>query len=343
MKQLLGMTLPQLKEVVTSLGMPAFTAKQLADWLYKKKVSSIADMLNISKVNREKLADGYEVGCVPPSDVKESVDGTKKYLFPVGNGKYIESVYIPDKDRATLCVSSQIGCKMNCLFCNTGKQGFSGQLSPADILNQIQSIPETDKLTNVVFMGMGEPMDNVDNLLQVLDVLTADYGYAWSPKRITVSSVGLVPGLKRFLTESSCHLAISLHSPFADERLRLMPVQKAYPAADVLDLIRKFDFTGQRRISFEYIVFKGVNDSAEHADELKRILRGLPCLVNLIRFHKVPGVPLEGVNQAGMLAFESMLLKRGINTTIRHSRGEDIWAACGLLSTMKQNQEADNL
>lgn len=336
------MTLPQLKEVVTSLGMPAFTAKQVADWLYKKKVTSIDAMANISKVNREKMAAVFEVGCVAPSDVKESVDGTKKYLFPVGNGKYIESVYIPDKDRATLCVSSQVGCKMNCLFCNTGKQGFSGQLSPADILNQIQSIPESDKLTNVVFMGMGEPMDNVDNLLQVLEVLTADYGYAWSPKRITVSSVGLIPGLKRFLTESSCHLAISLHSPFADERLTIMPVQKAYPANEVLNLIRQFDFTGQRRISFEYIVFKGVNDTTKHADELKRILNGLPCLVNLIRFHKVPGVPLEGVNQAGMLAFESMLIRRGINTTIRHSRGEDIWAACGLLSTMKQNQEAKN-
>lgn len=341
MQQLLGMTLSQLKEVVTSLGMPAFTAKQVSDWLYKKKVTTIADMLNISKANREKLAAGFEVGCVPPSDVKESVDGTKKYLFPVGNGKFIETVYIPDKDRATLCVSSQIGCKMNCLFCNTGKQGFSGQLSPAAILNQIQSVPESDKLTNVVFMGMGEPMDNVDNLLQVLEVLTADYGYAWSPKRITVSSVGLLPGLRRFLTESSCHLAISLHSPFADERLSLMPVQKAYPTTEVLELIRRFDFTGQRRISFEYIVFKGVNDSIRHADELKRILAGLPCLVNLIRFHKIPGVPLEGTNQAGMLAFENMLLKRGINTTIRHSRGEDIWAACGLLSTMKQNQSTD--
>ena len=340
MQQLLGMTLDQLKQVVTGLGMPAFTAKQVADWLYKKKVTSIDDMKNISKANREKMAADFEIGCVPPSDVKESVDGTKKYLFPVGNGKYIESVYIPDKDRATLCVSSQVGCKMNCLFCNTGKQGFSGQLSPADIINQIQSIPETDKLTNVVFMGMGEPMDNVSNLLQVLDVLTADYGYAWSPKRITVSSVGLIPGLKRFLTESSCHLAISLHSPFADERLGIMPVQKAYPAEEVLDLIRQFDFTGQRRISFEYIVFKGLNDTQEHAAELKRLLHGLPCLINLIRFHTIPGVPLKGTNDAEMVSFQNMLLRRGINTTIRHSRGQDIWAACGLLSTMKQNQEA---
>lgn len=338
MKQLLGLTLDQLKTVVTGLGMPAFTAKQLADWIYKKKVASIDDMLNVSKANREKLSAEYEIGCVRPSDVKESVDGTKKYLFPVGNGKYIESVYIPDRDRATLCVSSQVGCKMNCLFCNTGKQGFSGQLSPADILNQIQSIPETDKLTNVVFMGMGEPMDNVDNLLQVLDIMTADYGYAWSPKRITVSSVGLIPGLKRFLTESSCHLAISLHSPFADERLGIMPVQKAYPANDVLDLIRQFDFTGQRRISFEYIVFKGLNDTVEHAVELKKILHGLPCLINLIRFHQIPGVPLKGATDAEMVTFQNYLLKRGINTTIRHSRGQDIWAACGLLSTMKQNK-----
>lgn len=337
MIHLLGMTLTQLKSVVADLGMPAFTDKQIADWLYNKKISTIDEMTNISLKNRQLLSEKYDVGISAPVDVKESVDGTKKYLFAVGEHRFVETVYIPDKDRATLCVSSQVGCKMNCLFCNTGKQGFASNLSATDILNQIQAIEETEKLTNVVFMGMGEPMDNVEVLLQVLEVMTSNYGYAWSPKRITVSSVGLIPGLKRFLEESNCHLAISLHSPFPDERLKLMPVQKAFPAEKVIDLISQYDFYGQRKISFEYIVFKGLNDSVKHADELKKLVGKLPCLINLIRFHEIPDVPLKGATDAEMHEFESLLLKRGINTTIRHSRGQDIWAACGLLSTLKQN------
>ena len=341
MQHLLGMTLDELKSVVINMGAPAFVAKQMSEWLYKKRVTDVGQMTNISLANRQKIAGTYDVGAVKPSDVKTSADGTKKYLFPVGKGKYIESVYIPDKDRATLCVSTQVGCKMNCLFCNTGKQGFAGQLSVTEILNQIQSIPESAKLTNVVFMGMGEPFDNVSNVLRALEILTAQYGYAWSPKRITVSSVGVMPGLKRFLEESTCHLAISLHNPFHDERLKIMPIEKAYPVADVVELIKKYDFTGQRRISFEYILFKGFNDTPAHAAEIKRLTAGLPCLVNLIRFHRVDGVPLDGLSDGGMLAFENALRRRGINTTIRHSRGEDIWAACGLLSTMKKNGEIE--
>lgn len=337
MDKLLGKTLEQLNSVVLSLGMPRFCAKQIADWLYKKKVTSIDDMKNISLANRQKLEQSFEVGASSPVDVKSSVDGTKKYLFQVLPGKYIETVFIPDKERATLCVSSQIGCKMNCVFCNTGKQGFSGQLSPADIFNQLQSIEEADQLTNVVFMGMGEPMDNVDNLLQVLEVMISSYGYAWSPKRITVSTVGVLPGLKRFLDESSCHLAISLHNPFEDERQKIMPIQKAYPISQVIDLLHNYDFSGQRRVSFEYIVFKNFNDTVEHATEIARLLKGLPCRINLIRFHKVEGVPLEGLLDNGMISFQNKLTRRGLTTTIRQSRGEDIWAACGLLSTLKQN------
>lgn len=340
MEFLLGKSLAELKEVAQSMGLPAFVGKQLADWLYKKKVSSIDQMTNISLANRQKLQQQYEVGISEPADVKESVDGTKKYLFRTANGKFIETVYIPEADRATLCVSSQIGCKMNCLFCNTGKQGFSGQLTPTDILNQMQAIPEANLLTNVVFMGMGEPMDNVDNVLKVLDIMTSDYGYGWSPKRITVSSVGLLPGLKRFLNESQCHLAISLHDPFAEERRNLMPVQKAYALEEVLNEIRQHDFSGQRRVSFEYIVFKGVNDSVQHAAELKNILHGINCRINLIAFHKIPEAELEGVSYAEMVTFQNALMRRGLTTTIRKSRGEDIWAACGLLSTMKQNKIA---
>lgn len=314
--------------------MPSFTAKQMADWLYKKRVKSISDMTNISLANRTKLEEKYTIGAYAPIQVTTSIDGTKKYLFEK-EGRYIESVMIPDGERATLCVSTQIGCKMSCQFCATGKQGFHGQLTATDILNQIQSIPESEQLTNVVFMGMGEPFDNTENVLQVLNVLTADYGYGWSPKRITVSTVGLIPGLQRFLKESQCHLAVSLHNPIAEERLSIMPAQKAFPIDKVIEEIKKYDFSGQRRVSFEYTMFEGVNDQQKHIDALQKLLEGLECRINLIRFHTVPEVPLKGASEQKMEWFRDRLNQIGITTTIRKSRGEDIFAACGLLSTKK--------
>lgn len=293
-------------------------------------------MTNISLKNRERLNELFEVGYCSPSDEARSVDGTVKYLYRVANGHYVEAVYIPDGERATLCVSSQVGCKMNCLFCMTGKQGFSAHLTAAQILNQVLSIPESETLTNVVLMGMGEPFDNIDNVLRALQLMTADYGLAWSPKRITVSTVGVRRGLQRFLDESECHLAISLHNPFPEERLQLMPAERACSITDMMELLRRYDFTHQRRLSFEYIVFRGVNDTPAHARELVRLLKGVECRINLIRFHAIPGVPLEGVDMEAMTALRDYLTQHGVFTTIRASRGEDIWAACGMLSTMRK-------
>ena len=332
---LLGMTLAELKAVASDAGLPGYAAKQLADWLYKKKVTSIGAMTNLAAAKRAALEERYEVGAVPPTHCQRSTDGTVKYLFPAGTGNFVESVYIPTEDRATLCVSSQVGCKMNCLFCMTGKQGFTKNLTANEILNQIQSLPEHDRLTNLVFMGMGEPLDNTDELFKVLEILTSDYGYAWSPKRITVSTIG-ARGLRRFLEESDCHLAVSLHSPYPAERLSLMPVEKAFPMHGVLDMIRQYDFSHQRRVSFEYIVFKGLNDSDQHARTLANLLRGIPCRVNLIRFHAIPNVPLETSDLGRMEAFRDLLNAKGITCTIRASRGEEIFAACGMLSTMKK-------
>lgn len=339
MKPLLGMSLQELKDVAKSLGMPAFTGGQMAKWLYAKHVSSIDDMTDISKANREKLKGQYAIGCMQPTDRVQSCDGTVKYLYPTASGKFVETVYIPDKDRATLCVSSQVGCKMNCLFCQTGKQGFEGNLTVCDILNQIYSLPERDTLTNIVFMGQGEPMDNLDNVLRATEVLTADYGYAWSPKRITVSSVGLRGKLKRFIEESDCHLAISLHSPIHEQRAMLMPAERAMPITDIVEMLRGYDFSHQRRLSFEYIVFGGLNDSQTHAREIIKLLKGLDCRVNLIRFHQVPGVDLHGADEGRMEAFRDYLTGHGVFTTIRASRGQDIYAACGLLSTAKKEAE----
>jgi 23S rRNA (adenine2503-C2)-methyltransferase len=268
-----------------------------------------------------------------------SVDGTIKYLYQVGENSFVEAVYIPDGERATLCVSSQVGCKMNCKFCMTGKQGFTTNLSANQILNQIISLPECDKLTNVVMMGMGEPLDNLDEVLKALEILTAPYGFAWSPKRITLSTVGLKKGLKRFIESCDCHLAISLHSPVPEQRRDLMPAEKAYSITEMVDLLRNYDFSKQRRLSFEYIVFKGVNDSMLYAKELLKLLRGLDCRVNLIRFHAIPNVDLEGVDMDSMVKFRDYLTSHGLFTTIRASRGEDIFAACGMLSTAKQNEK----
>ena len=337
---LLGMTLDQLRRVAKELGMPAFTGAQMAKWLYDGHVTDILQMSNISKANRAKLDEQYCVGAMPPTDCQRSVDGTVKYLFPTDNGRFVETVYIPDGDRATLCVSCQVGCKMNCLFCQTGKQGFEGNLSVRDILNQIYALPERASLTNVVFMGQGEPMDNLDAVLQATQILIAPYGYAWSPRRITVSSVGVKNKLKRFLDESECHVAISLHAPNHELRASIMPAEKGMPIADVIELLRGYDFAHQRRLSFEYIVFGGLNDSMAHARQLLKMLRGLDCRVNLIRFHQIPGVDLRGASEEKMLEWRDFLTSHGLFTTIRASRGEDIFAACGLLSTAKSKENA---
>ena len=338
-KILLGMNVDELKQLVVTLGMPAFTAKQIAKWMYDSNVKDIDQMTNISKANRLKISENCTIGAMPPLDCQKSKDGTIKYLFPTASGKFVETVYIPDGDRATLCVSSQVGCKMNCLFCQTGKQGFEGNLTAADILNQIYSLPEISSLTNIVFMGQGEPMDNLDNVLRATQVLTADWGYQWSPKRITVSSVGIKTKLKRFLDESECHIAISMHSPLHEQRLTLMPAERQMAIADVVALLKQYDFTHQRRCSFEYIVFGGVNDSMVHAREIVRLVEGLECRVNLIRFHTIPDVPLPGADDKKMEVLRDYLTKHGVFTTIRASRGQDIFAACGLRTTAKKNQE----
>ena len=332
-EKLYGKTLPQLKEIVIQLGLPGFVAMQISDWLYKKQITSVDQMTNLSIKIRLLLSDHFELGLDEPIKVNTSVDGTKKYLFPAKEGKLIETAYIPDENRATLCVSSQIGCKMGCLFCMTGKQGFQGQLTAGEILNQFHSLPERDNITNIVYMGMGEPFDNLQNVLDSLEILTSEWGYGMSSKRITVSSIGIIPGMKEFLEKSSCHLAISLHNPFEEERRKMMPVQNVYPIHDVLNEIRTFPIGPQRRVSFEYIMFKGINDTPRHVKELVRMLNGIECRINLIRFHPIPGTPLQGSDEDTIASFNQSLNRKGILTTTRASRGLDIYAACGMLST----------
>ena len=336
---LYGQTLSQLEALCNRLEMPRFAAKQIARWLYGKHATTIETMSDLSVRHRTLLAETYEVGFAAPEKVSVSADGTKKYLYRTSQNHFIESAYIPDGDRATLCISSQAGCRMGCRFCATGRQGLQHSLSTNEILNQIGSLPERERLTNVVFMGMGEPLDNLDSLLPTLEILTSAWGFGWSPTRITVSTAGVASRLERFLDATQVHLAVSLHNPFPHERAEIMPVEKAWPIREVVEILRRYDFTHQRRVSFEYIVMSGLNDSPRHIRELCRLLDGIKCRINLIRFHKIPGSPYFSPDDRAMIAFRDALTAKGIHTTIRTSRGEDIQAACGLLSTA-QNEAA---
>ena len=333
---LYGASLAQLKALCDELGLPRFAHKQIARWLYSRFVTDIDSMTDLSKAAREVLKQNCELGLSAPLKESVSTDGTKKYLFRTFEGEYIESALIPDGERMTLCVSSQAGCKMGCKFCATGRMGFRHHLSATEIINQILSIPERDKLTNLVFMGMGEPLDNIDNLLQTLDILTSEWGMAWSPTRITVSTAGVARTLPRLLDESKVHIAVSLHNPFPEERKEIMPIENSYSIREVCDILRRYDFTHQRRVSFEYIVLEGMNCSFRHIKELSRLLDGIKCRINLIRFHKIPDSPFYSPELEKIIEFRDTLTKRGIQTTLRASRGEDIEAACGLLSTAEK-------
>ena len=346
-QQLSGMSLAELQTLMADLGQPRFVARQVAEWLYKKQIFSFDEMTNVSKKVRQLLSERFVLGRTRPVESVESADGTIKYLYQTADNHYIETVYIPERDRATLCVSSQGGCKMGCRFCMTGRQGFVANLTAGDIINQIYSLPQFERLTNVVYMGQGEPFDNTDNVMRSLEILTADYGLAWSPKRITVSTVGVIPGMRRFLDESACNLAISLHFAFGQDRATYMPAQKPYPIEDVVELLRNYDFcrshdeddpregNRQRRLSFEYILFDGINDKVHHLDRIVKLLRGLDCRVNLIPFHTIPDSPFVGVPADRMMRNRNYLTSKGLFATLRASRGRDIEAACGLLTTKR--------
>ena len=337
-----GMTLKDMQDAVTALGMPRFVAKQLAQWIYQKRVNDFEQMANISKANRELLASRYCVGLYPPSQAMASEDGTVKYLFDAGDKQAVEAVYIPEDDRATLCISSQKGCRMNCYFCMTGKQGFHGNLTSNQIINQVLSIPESESLTNVVFMGMGEPLDNIDEVLRVISILTEPWGLAWSPKRVTVSTVGKKPELKILCEQTSVHIAVSVHNADQEERSSMMPIERLYPIDQVMEMLGNYDFAHQRRLSVEYICWQWFNDDIKHAEKLRELLPNEHVRVNLIRFHPIPGIEkLRTSSDERMAYFRDYLNSKGITCTIRRSRGEDIAAACGQLAGQVRNQQAE--
>lgn len=338
-ENLFGKTIAELKLIVESLDLPGYTSNQIADWLYKKSIPAINGMTNLSKSARQALNDRFYIGSSPPVKEEISGDGTRKCLFCVKDGKYIETVYIPEQKRRTLCISTQVGCSMGCIFCITGKQGFQGNLDTGEILNQIRALKENNGLSNIVYMGMGEPLNNPDAVLKSLEILTSDYGYSMSPRRITVSTIGIMPALIQFIEKSECNLALSLQSPFEDERKYLVPTEKKYHIKQIVETLRKYNIRGQRRISFEYIMFKGFNDTDAHVNELVSLLDGIKCRINLIRFHSFKGSELEGSDEQTIQKFKDKLNKKGLITTVRVSRGRDISAACGMLSTRALNKK----
>ena len=329
---LIGMTLEGLREVCLKVGAKPFAAKQMARWLYVARVTDIDAMTDLSKEVRARLSEHYKIGREEPFESMSSIDGTIKYLFRGVGGRDVEAVYIPDRDRATLCVSSQAGCRMGCKFCMTGRFGLQGNLTPSQIINQILSCAHSESLSNIVFMGMGEPTDNIDAVLQVIEILTAPWGMAWSPKRITVSSIGRLPELERFINETKVHIAISVHSPFSDQRGELMPSERAWKLRDIFDILSRYDWSKQRRFSVEYIMWRGLNDDMRHADALAKMVRPLSARVNLIRFHDIGDTSLKPCSLRTMEAFRDRLNDLGVTATIRASRGEDILAACGMLA-----------
>ncbi len=333
---LFGLTLSELEAICGEKSLPRFVAKQIAGWLYGKRVEQIDQMSNLSKAVRASLAERYTIGRTPPLTSRTSQDGTKKYLFATSQGGFIEAVYLPDGDRATLCISSQAGCRMGCTFCATGRQGLQHSLSAGEILNQLASIEEFESLTNLVFMGMGEPLDNMNAVMHAIEVITSPWGWGWSPRRITLSTAGVTPQLRRLLDDCEVDIAVSLHNPYSDERAAIMPIERAYPIADFIEILRGYDFSGQRRVSFEYILMSGKNGSPHHIRELSRLLNGLNCRINIIKFHKIPDSPYFSPDDEKIVRFRNELTAKGIHTTIRRSRGEDIEAACGLLSTIEQ-------
>ena len=342
---LLNFDVEGIKAWCAELGEKPYRAIQLARWMHRHCEDDFDAMSNLAKSFRAKLHDLAYIKAPPVITVKHSADGTRKWLFDVGNGNAVEAVFIPEDDRGTLCISTQAGCAMGCLFCSTGKQGFNRNLTTAEIVGQLWHAERTLRaeagvtdpndriISNVVLMGMGEPLDNTGEVLRALEILTAEWGFGWSPTRITLSTAGVVPELRRFLDATKVHLAVSLHNPFHEERMEIMPVERAWPIAEVAAILREYDFTHQRRVSFEYIVMSGLNDSPRHIRELTRLVNGIKCRINLIRFHRIPDSPYFSPGDEAMIRFRDALTARGIQTTIRASRGEDIQAACGLLST----------
>jgi len=327
-----------LLRFVESLGQPSFRGRQIMAWLYRPGITSFSQMTDLAKELRALLAEHAEISRFDAPVVEISRDGSVKFGFRLSDERIIESVLIPEEDRHTLCVSSQVGCAMGCTFCLTGKMGFARNLSPAEMVNQVCGVRDWvagrggGRLTNLVFMGMGEPLANLDNLLTALSILTEQRGLDFSGRRITVSTCGLVPQMLEFGRRTDVNLAVSLHATDDDTRSLLMPINRKYPLTKLLEACRTFNMKRRQRIMFEYTLLEGVNDSLAEAEKLADLLRSIPCKINLLALNPTLDSAFHSPHMDHILRFQEVLRNRGYSVFIRQSRGEDISAACGQLA-----------
>jgi 23S rRNA (adenine2503-C2)-methyltransferase len=320
-------------EILNLTGSDRTRAVAIANCLYKKKIDDILLFPAIPRRIKEELNTKSFPGILKPVASKISSDGTIKYLFRNKKELEFETVYLTDKKRTTVCVSSQSGCRMGCPFCVTGKYGFRGNLSAGDILTQILGLPGSEKVTHVVFMGMGEPLDNIDNVLKACNILSAEWGLAISPRNITVSTVGIAPGIKEFLEHSNCNIALSLYSPFPEERYLAVPAERKYPAHEIIEMMKKYETGNRRRMSVAYIMIKDNNDTDRHLAGLKSLLQKSRIRINLLPYHSIPGDDNISSSPERMQYFKHELVISGVSASIRKSKGIDVSAACGLLAS----------
>ena len=331
-----NLSLSKLKDFMSSFGKERYRTVQILRWLYQKGAHSIDEMTNLSKTFRRELNGVSFISTLDPLHVEQAKDGTKKFLFQLKDANRIESVLIPDKSRLTLCVSSQVGCGFGCRFCLTGKMGWKRDLTISEILNQILAVQRTLKdkvsITNIVLMGMGEPLANYTNTVNAIELMTNPDAFKFSSRRVTLSTAGLLPELERLSKEKiSFRLAVSLNA--ADEEIRsdLMPINRRYPLRKLLEACRNFPLRPRARITFEYVLVEGINDSTQDARKLLRLLRGIPSKINLIPLNEAPGIPFKRPSEETVREFQEILMKGGIIAIVRGSKGAEISAACGQL------------
>lgn len=341
-----GLSLEEMERLLADHGEPAYRGRQLFHWIYGRGVATFAEMTDLPVALRARLAEWTDIGGLAPLNRSISRDGTRKYLFGCADGRAIETVLIPDEDRLTACLSTQVGCALACAFCLTGQMGFVRHLQCGEIVDQVLALqrdlqPE-ERIGNLVLMGMGEPLHNYDAVVKALTILAHPLGLAFPPRRMTLSTVGLVPEIVR-LGQSGLgvNLAVSLHAATDDIRDRLVPINRRYPLKELMAALRTYPLPPRRRITFEYVLIDGVNDRPEDARALVRLLRGLQCKVNLLPLNEAPAIPFRRSSQERVETFQRVLKSAGILATIRESRGLDISAACGLLATEINQKSLD--
>jgi len=327
---LCGLTADEIDELA---GSDRRHAIAIANCLYKKKINDIMLVPDIPVRVKKELKEKSFPGIYPPVASKESTDGTIKFLFRNERGQEFETVLLKDKKRTTVCVSSQSGCRMGCPFCVTGQYGFRGNLSIRDILTQVLGIPHSGVVTHVVFMGMGEPFDNPENVMKACNILSAEWGPAISVRNITVSTVGITPAIRSFLEKTDCNITLSLYSPFHDERYLTIPAEKSYPAYEIIDLMKNLQLNKKRRLSVAYIMISNTNDTEKHLEGLKALLRGTAIRINLLPYHRIPGDDKISSSPERLQYFKHELIVSGISASVRKSTGLDVSAACGLLAS----------